>query len=75
MKEASNYVKIINFKVKVENKVNIITTTISGIKRWMKQKTKLSIQTQMEIMELAEKILDRLLDRRVKLNDTLITSK
>ena len=75
MKEASNYVKIINFKVKVENKVNIITTKISGIKRWMKQKTKLSIQTQMEIMELAEKILDRLLDRRVKLNDTLITSK
>ena len=75
MKEASNYVKIINFKVKVENKVNIITTKISGIKRWMKQKTKLSIQTQMEIMELAEKILDRLLDRRVNLNDTLITSK
>ena len=75
MKEASNYVKIINFKVKVENKVNIITTKISGIKRWMKQKTKLSIQTQMEIMELAEKILDRLLDRTVNLNDTLITSK
>ena len=75
MKEASNYVKIINFKVKVENKVNIITTKIFGIKRWMKQKTKLSIQTQMEIMELAEKILDRLLDRRVNLNDTLITSK
>ena len=41
----------------------------------MKQKTKLSIQTQMEIMELAEKILDRLLDRTVNLNDTLITSK
>ena len=75
MKEASNYVKIINFKVKVENKVNIITTKISGIKRWMKQKTKLSIQTQMEIMELEEKILDRLLDRTVNLNDTLITSK
>ena len=75
MKEASNYVKIINFKVKVENKVNIITTKIFGIKRWMKQKTKLSIQTQMEIMELAEKILDRLLDRTVNLNDTLITSK
>ena len=57
-----NYMKIISLKVTVKNTVNIIATTISQTKMWKDDytaETKLSIQTQMKLMEPAEKELDR----------------
>ena len=57
-----NYMKIISLKVSVKNTVNIIATTISQTKMWKDDytaETKLSIQTQMKLMEPAEKELDR----------------
>ena len=57
-----NYMKIISLKVTVKNTVNIIATTISRTKMWKDDytaETKLSIQTQMKLMEPAEKELDR----------------
>ena len=54
--------KIISLKVSVKNTVNIIATTISQTKMWKDDytaETKLSIQTQMKLMEPAEKELDR----------------
>ena len=50
--------KTINFKVKVKNKVSLITTTIFGEKMSKDEyaaETKLLIQTHMKIKELAEK--------------------
>ena len=75
-----NYMKIISLKVNVKNTVNIIATTISWIKMWKDDytaETKVSIRTQMKLMEPAEKELDRAWDRKkqVNLNDILIRLK